>query len=104
MMGAGIIAVGQWRPGQVRVKFDPEEHIGRDPKVEALIEEAWAQAQSRGGLLFPGPLYRLAAYDELDHRLLLTVGPTDYREYLGTNRRRHDVEREIGRASCRERV
>lgn len=57
--------------------------------VERLIAESWAaaEAEARTGnrLLFNGPLIRLAQFENHGDRLRLEVGPTCYRDFVGTH-------------------
>lgn len=54
-----------------------------------MIEEAWntrlVEAEQQGKMLFAGRLCRLVEYTVHENALHLTLGPTDYRELLGTN-------------------
>jgi 8-oxo-dGTP pyrophosphatase MutT (NUDIX family) len=55
-----------------------------------MIRDAWRDAEraaaATGCSLFPGPLCRLIRYQRDSSRFQLQLGPTDYREYLGTSR------------------
>lgn len=55
--------------------------------MEHLIESAWRNCLAResGKGLFPGPLCRLLDYSAAEDTLKLELGPTDYRELIGTN-------------------
>jgi hypothetical protein len=61
----------------------------RRQDVEELIDQAWTQRQAKaqrdGANLFNGPLCRLVAYDAREHQLRLHLGPTCYRDFVGTN-------------------
>ncbi len=84
-----FVAVGSYPRGAVRLERVPEP-IPFSSEERAAIERAWstalAGAQTRGGVLFPGPLLGLrgAGRDD-DGALRLRLGPTDYREFVGTN-------------------
>lgn len=57
--------------------------------VEELITQAWAEAlasgQERGAEIFNGPACRLIEYSSDGEKLNLTLGPTNFREFIGTN-------------------
>jgi 8-oxo-dGTP pyrophosphatase MutT (NUDIX family) len=82
-----VRAVGEWFPGQVRVRWDPTGGRAVVPAVERLIDAAWAAAAARPGVqLFDGPMCRMEAWDAAaDGTLHLALSPTSYRPFLGTN-------------------
>jgi len=59
------------------------------PRVEELIEREWtfrlAQAARSGARLFDGRLGRYVGHEVVGRRLTLTLGPTRYRDFVGTN-------------------
>jgi isopentenyldiphosphate isomerase len=62
----------------------------RDVDLFLRIEKVWSEKSKetlqKGKSLFAGPQYRLCAYHVLpDERIVLELGPTDYREFIGTN-------------------
>lgn len=80
--------VGQFRPADVAVRWDDQPRLTNN-KVEDLIDQTWtaelAKAQACGRKLFNGRLCRLVAYQADGQRLTLTLGPVNYKEFLGTN-------------------
>lgn len=83
-----VILTGRFGLEQVVVTWRPDARRRPDPAVDALIATEWARHAAEatpGRLLFAGPLCRLAAWAVAGATLRLTLGPTDYREYLGTN-------------------
>lgn len=55
-------------------------------RIETVWSEKFKKAVQKGKSLFAGPQYRLSSYEILsDGRIKLLLGPTDYREFLGTN-------------------
>jgi hypothetical protein len=84
-----IVLTGRFSLEQVIVSWRPEARRRPDPAIDALIAAEWArreaEAAATGRLLFAGPLCRLAAAAVDGETLRLTLGPTDYREFLGTN-------------------
>jgi hypothetical protein len=84
-----IVLTGRFTLEQVVVRWRPEARRRPDPTIDALIAAEWArreaEAAATGRLLFPGPLCRLDAFATAGETLRLTLGPTDYREFLGTN-------------------
>src|SRR5437870_4063342 len=78
-------AVGGWGPGQVEGRWVAG---GRAvvPEVERAIEEAWARASARKGvLLFDGPMCRLERWQADERSLRIELSPTSYKQFLGTN-------------------
>jgi 8-oxo-dGTP pyrophosphatase MutT (NUDIX family) len=59
------------------------------PEIERLIAVEWerrtAQAKETGQILFNGGLARYVGHQVGDGCLQITVGPTDYRDFVGTN-------------------
>lgn len=55
-------------------------------RIEQVWSEKFKEAIQKGKSLFAGPQYRLSSYGILeDGRIRLELGPTDYREFIGTN-------------------
>lgn len=55
-------------------------------RMETVWSEKFKEAIQKGKSLFAGPQYRLSSHNILDNKKLkLKLGPTDYREFLGTN-------------------
>jgi hypothetical protein len=89
MTDAEVLLTGRFDLEQVRVTWQPGGGRRPDPAVEALIAATWerrvAAAATTGATLFAGPLCRLTGWAVAGDTLRLTFGPTDYRDYLGTN-------------------
>ena len=79
--------VGGTPLGRVRVELD--RRFRRLPHPQDAIDASWRAALESNGRLFDGSKFRLAALacaDEGDGaRLVLRLGMTGYKEYLGTN-------------------
>lgn len=91
----------------VRVKLDSTER-STTPALEALIEAEWtprlAQAQRDKRLLFNGELLRYVDHCVVESpgampRFEMTVGPTCYRDFVGTNLYNNQRVSEFGWAS-----
>ena len=55
-------------------------------RIEKVWSEKFREALEEGKNLFAGPQYRLSSYSILDdERVFLSLGATDYREFMGTN-------------------
>ena len=79
-------AVGEWCRGAVRVaRVACTRRIV--PEVECAIDAAWERVVTRrpGVKLFDGPMIRLESYRAAPDLLDLSVSPTSYRPFLGTN-------------------
>lgn len=88
------LAFGWFGPDQVEVSYDakPRETT---PELEKLIAVEWerqlAAAKVAGRVLFDGALLRYVSHEILPastqapERFRLTVGPTCYRDFVGTN-------------------
>jgi len=96
---------GVFAPGRVRVAYDGRPRP-TTPALEALIADAWerqrAVAAREGKLLFNGALLRYVdhatrrAADGGGATFWLTVGPTCYRDFVGTNLYNHHRLAELG--------
>jgi len=78
-------AVGDWPEKAVTVEWAVS---GRRivPEVERAIDAAWATAKARlGDKLFDGPMCRLERWEAAAGTLRLTLSPTSYKPFLGTN-------------------
>ncbi len=88
------LAFGRFAPNEVRVTFDGTPRPST-AELDALIGTEWERqvrkAKETGAVLFDGELLRYmghAVRDDLPpggRRLDLTVGPTSYRDFVGTN-------------------
>jgi len=83
-----ILLEGEWKPGSIVATFEPGIKRPTTPSVEQQIARDWAAAEleavQHDRLLFPGPLVRVLHYERRSHALCFRLGPTDYREYIGT--------------------
>jgi len=83
-----IDAVGPYLPQQVFVTWTNRRHETND-RIEQVVAAEWrrrtAEAEAGGRPLWNGPLCRLIEYQTVGDRLGLTLGPTDYRSFVGTN-------------------
>ncbi len=96
---------GRFAPTQVRVRFAPALRQST-PALDGLIAEEWARqtalAEASGRMLFDGALLRYVDHAVLDEsgeggpRFQLTVGPTGYRDFVGTNLFNHHRLDEFG--------
>jgi 8-oxo-dGTP pyrophosphatase MutT (NUDIX family) len=80
---------GDWGPGAVEVRW-VESARPTMPEVEAVIGRAWSDALARPGVqLFDGPMCRLECAEVSPPgeggRLRLSLAPTSYKTFLGTN-------------------
>ncbi len=94
-----VLVQGSFGPDALRVNWTSEMRT-TTPDLERLIAQAWRrkqrQVQARGGRLFPGPLCRLVGYRVQDGALWLSLGPTDYRDLVGTNLSHPELWRSLG--------
>lgn len=81
-------AFGPYAPRQLQLQWLDQPRPTM-PQVEQAIEAAWTtragQARREGWNLFDGRLCRLIEYHANRERLSLTLGPTHYRDFVGTN-------------------
>jgi hypothetical protein len=80
--------VGRFPRERLRVEGSPLRRTGGG-EVETIIENAWLSevesARKEGRLLYDGKLLRLVEHRCEGGVLALTVGPTSFREFVGTN-------------------
>lgn len=91
-----ILAAGRFAPRQVDVRHNPVPRP-TTPELDRLIHAEWEirkrEADAQGRLLFNGNLLRYLSHDAGPDHFHLDVGPTCYRDFLGTNLyHRHRVE------------
>jgi len=94
---------GMFAPEFVRVRFDPSPRP-TTAELDALIDAEWrrriAEARRTDRVLFNGDLFRYlrhAVLEEEGGRVFeLTVGPTCYRDFVGTNLYNHRRLDEFG--------
>ena len=60
-----------------------------NPEVESVIADTWdarlAEAEARGGMLWSAPMARLVDWRVEAGELTVRLGPTTYRDFVGTN-------------------
>jgi hypothetical protein len=86
--GFHIETDGDFDDDHVIVRWRVDGGRRLDPAIEALIEAEWQgrpAGRSAGRPLANGPLCRLIDWSLAADCLRLTLGPTDYRAFLGTN-------------------
>jgi hypothetical protein len=83
-----VDAFGEFPPGRVRVHWSDAPRPST-PELERLIDESWRQASASskrtGAILFNGKLVRWLGQRVEDGVLHIDAGPTDYRDFVGTN-------------------
>lgn len=87
-----VLACGRFAPSQVRVRHDPAPRETTD-EIESLIAVEWdrriAEAKAADRLLFNGEMLRYVDHTVVDGgpvtQFRMTVGPTCYRDFVGTN-------------------
>ncbi|XP_059811181.1 uridine diphosphate glucose pyrophosphatase NUDT22 [Hypanus sabinus] len=72
-------------PERVRAELSPAYNRRPLPGLEASIAEAWAERRRHQPWLFDGAKFRFHSAELRAGRLLLRLGLTSYRDYLGTN-------------------
>lgn len=79
---------GRFPRGQVHVRWSQRPRP-TTPALDRLITSAWETerraAQQSGRLLYDGPLARLVRAEARAEDVLLELGPTSYREFIGTH-------------------
>jgi 8-oxo-dGTP pyrophosphatase MutT (NUDIX family) len=83
-----LLASGSFSECAVRTRwFDQRLHMTEE--LTRLISVAWTdatiEATSRGRSLYAGPMTRLLDWTAGGDTLTLDLGPTDFREFVGTN-------------------
>ncbi len=82
-----------WTPERVRFSRRTEDRIA------ATWEAALQKAAQRGSDLFAGRMCRLAEWELTEEGARFLLGPTDYRELLGTNMTDPDTRGEEGESA-----
>jgi hypothetical protein len=100
-----VDACGCFAPNRVHVRFDPRPRP-TTPLLESVIDEEWqrqtARAEREDRMLFDGSLMRYVDHavrqgrDGESASFHLTVGPTCYRDFVGTNLFNHHRLEEFG--------
>ena len=84
-----ILARGLFRPSQLVITYNPVLRMPANPAIQQWMDELWEQklasARERSIPLFDAPLYRFVDGETPgDGTLHLTLGDTDYKEYVTT--------------------
>lgn len=89
-------ARGLWQPGQIKIAWvaDSRPII---PEIEALIDATWAAEIKRPGIhLFDGPMCRFEGATVSSDSIQLSLSPTTYRPFLGTNLHHPELAKKYG--------
>src|SRR5687767_11839877 len=79
-------AIGDWAAGQVHLTWTDLALRRIHPEVEQIIDDAWARVTARPGVhLFDGPMCRLESFEATPEALVLSLSPTSYKPFVGTN-------------------
>jgi hypothetical protein len=90
-------AIGDWRPGHVRLAWTGRASRELVPEVERIIDEAWRRVLSRPGVhLFDGPMSRMESFEASADVLRLTLSETSYKPFVGTNLEHPDLADRYG--------
>ena len=90
-------AVGDWGPGGVRLKWTDQSTRRTVPEVERIIDETWERVANKHGVhLFDGPMCRAESFEASRDALSLTLSPTSYKPFLGTNLHNPHLAKEYG--------
>ena len=83
-----VEVAGPFRLDQIREVWTDVERRST-PEIEALIAETWdarlAGAEASGGMLWSAPMARLVDWRVDAGELTVRLGPTTYRDFVGTN-------------------
>ncbi len=83
-----VDAFGRFGPGQVHVRWEASPRP-TTAELEAAIASAWEAAAvdcaARGAMLYNGPLVRWRGHAIRDGVLQIDAGPTNFRDFVGTN-------------------
>jgi 8-oxo-dGTP pyrophosphatase MutT (NUDIX family) len=94
-----LIATG-FAEHQIRTTWS-ERYRDIPVEVAPLVAEAWdtakREAEAKGRHLFSGAMARLNCWSVTNGVLSLDLGPTDYREFVGTNLRHPELATQFGR-------
>ena len=92
-----FLTMGRWGPGRVRTAWVPDGRK-RLSRIDHLIESAWAEASARPAVhLFDGPMCRLESFAPTPQSLDLSLSPTSYKVFLGTNMNHPELAQTYGR-------
>ncbi len=94
-----VAAFGRWKYGQLTTEWVDTPRPSH-PEIDRLIAATWdervAEATGSGRLLYNGQMGRLIAARADRERLHLVIGPTCYRDFVGTNLFNADAVRAVG--------
>jgi 8-oxo-dGTP pyrophosphatase MutT (NUDIX family) len=87
--GFNILARGLWNPENIKVNYSGEFSAKITERISHFIDEKWnlakCKAEETGQELFSSDLVRLKGFYESNNDLILNIGETTYKEYVGTN-------------------
>src|SRR5687768_4366219 len=91
-------ASGDWPRGRVRATWGESSSRRVLPEVERLVDDTWSRVVSRPGVhLFDGPMCRLESFTAAPDALHLTLSPTSYKPFVGTNLHNPQLAAQHGR-------
>ncbi|RJP36806.1 MAG: hypothetical protein C4547_06695 [Phycisphaerales bacterium] len=96
-----VAAFGRWKYGQLTTEWVlalRPAHAEIDELIRVTWDEQLAQAARSGRMLYNGQMGRLSRFEATPARLHLVVGPTCYRDFVGTNLFNAAAVRAVGEA------
>jgi 8-oxo-dGTP pyrophosphatase MutT (NUDIX family) len=91
-------AIGDWAPGHVRLSWAERSSRRIVPEVERIIDETWSRVLARPGVhLFDGPMCRVESIHATPEVIDITLSPTSYKPFLGTNLENPQLAGQYGR-------
>ena len=83
-----ILAKGFFTMKDVRVIYNPNDVMFKNGSIDNFIELQWIdrvnETKKLGVRLFNGKLFRLSHFQKDKAKLVIELGNTDYKEYVGT--------------------
>lgn len=98
--GFNILARGPWTKATLRPDYSKIFQAEITEQTARVIDEKWTNvkqiAETSGQKLFSGDLVRLKGFSESTNSLALKLGPTTYKDYVGTHLQLDQISRIVG--------
>ncbi len=95
-----ILTLGEWTNKSIEANWSNFETMSTNKKIADFIEGNWTKetkySQSNNQILFSENLTRLDSFMQNPDKLILQLSPTNYKEYIGTNKYIEIVKEIVG--------
>ena len=85
MKNFNLLVAKEIREDSLEISFSKEHERKTAPEIDLNIQKEWERALEETPKLFPGLKFRLSKVQEVNGKVIISLGMTNYKDYVGTN-------------------